>query len=48
MVSRRFADNLLESFKPMSGKSLGNITAAAITGPANGPLPASSIPATLV
>jgi hypothetical protein len=38
------AVNFLESFRISNGKSLGSITAAAQTGPAKGPRPASSMP----
>ena len=44
--SRFFAESFLESFTPSILHSCGRITAAATTGPAKGPLPTSSIPAT--
>ena len=40
------ADNFFESFNIGCLKDLGNITAAAVTGPERQPLPASSVPAT--
>jgi hypothetical protein len=39
--------NCLESLTPPAAKSAGRITAAATTGPASGPRPASSTPAIL-
>ena len=46
-ASRRFSESILESARP-SGMAFGSrITAAAITGPASGPRPASSTPATM-
>ena len=39
-----FSEIFLESSKPSIAQSIGKITAAAQTGPANGPLPASSTP----
>ena len=42
--SRSWAHNTLESARPLSGRS--RITAAATTGPASGPRPTSSTPAT--
>jgi len=44
--SRRAAGIFFESFRPSSLKSPGRMTAAATTGPASGPRPASSTPAT--
>ncbi len=44
--SRRFAVSFLESSRYPGSKSRGRITAAADTGPARGPRPASSTPAT--
>ena len=41
-----FSESFLESSTPIREKSFGRITAAVTTGPANGPLPASSIPQT--
>ena len=41
---RFFADNFFESFIYKMSQSTGSITAHATTGPASGPLPASSIP----
>lgn len=39
-------DNCFESFRPTSASQfVGKITAAVTTGPASGPLPASSTPA---
>jgi len=43
---RRFFESFLESSNKGHVKSFGRITAAAATGPARGPLPASSTPAT--
>ena len=43
--SLRFSESALESFKPGMSVSGGRITAAATTGPARGPRPASSTPA---
>jgi len=43
-ASRRSAVSFLESRKPLIGFSGSSITAAANTGPANGPRPASSTP----
>ena len=43
--SRRGADSSLESRSPAIGRAGSRITAAATTGPASGPRPASSIPA---
>ena len=40
-----FSETFLESFTPSIIESGGIITPATTTGPANGPLPASSIPA---
>ena len=45
-ASRRVAESFLESRRPAIGRSGCRITAAAMTGPANGPRPASSTPAT--
>lgn len=42
--SRFFAESFLESFSSRQTKSCGKITAAATTGPASGPRPASSMP----
>ena len=42
--SRCFSVNFLESFNNSCSKSGGNNTAAAVTGPAKHPLPASSVP----
>src|SRR5690606_33769090 len=44
--SRRSAVSFLESANPAMGFKSSKITAAATTGPANGPRPASSTPAT--
>ena len=44
-ASRCFVVNFLESFNNGWVKSCGKITAAAVTGPAKQPLPASSVPA---
>ena len=44
--SRRLADRALESSRASRGKPAGRTTAAADTGPAKGPLPASSMPQT--
>src|ERR1035437_113935 len=43
--SLSFSVSCLESFTPLIQTSLSNITAAATTGPARGPRPASSVPA---
>ena len=43
-ASRLASLSFLESFNPSTGRAGSNITAAAKTGPANGPRPASSIP----
>ena len=43
--SRFFSDIFLESFTPSIKESFGIITQPTTTGPASGPLPASSIPA---
>ena len=45
-ASRRLGDSFLESFSPSSTSPGGRITAAAYTGPASGPAPASSTPHT--
>ncbi len=45
-ASRREGDNFLESFSQACRKFTGSTTAPATTGPANGPRPASSTPAT--
>ena len=42
--SRRFSLSFLESAKPSMGLSPSRMTQAAVTGPAHGPRPASSIP----
>ena len=42
-----FADIFFESFKSGLEKFLDKITAAAVTGPARQPLPASSVPASI-
>ena len=44
--SRFLAVNFFESSRPSSAQSSGKMTAAATTGPASGPRPASSTPAT--
>ena len=44
-ASRRLAVSFLESVRPLMGCNSSNITAAATTGPAKGPRPASSTPA---
>ena len=44
--SRTEGVNCLESLIPRQQKPAGTMTAAATTGPASGPRPASSIPAT--
>ena len=44
-ASRRFAVTCLESFSPSGMRTGSRITAAAVTGPASGPRPTSSIPA---
>ncbi len=41
------SDNFLESFNPSMLLSIGKMTDAHTTGPAQGPRPASSMPATL-
>ena len=43
-ASRRFSVSFLESFRPGMSAPMGRITAAAYTGPARGPAPASSQP----
>ena len=43
-VSRRAADSFFESRRPSIGRSTSRTTAAAYTGPASGPRPASSTP----
>src|SRR5437870_4319305 len=43
--SRAMGVSFLESSIPMTSKRRGNMTAAATTGPASGPRPASSTPA---
>ena len=45
-ASRFFSVSFLESFRPGSSAPKGRITAAAYTGPARGPAPASSQPHT--
>ncbi len=45
-VSRRASGSILESASPSIGRLASRITAAATTGPASGPRPASSTPAT--
>ncbi len=42
--SRFFSESFFESFSISTGKSSGKMTAPAVTGPAKGPLPASSRP----
>ena len=42
--SRIFSDNCLESLSKVSSNSVGSKMAAAVTGPAKHPLPASSVP----
>ena len=44
--SRRRAESCLESARPLIGRCTSSTTAAATTGPASGPRPASSTPAT--
>ena len=46
IFSRRAAGTFFESVRPSRAKSAGRMTAAATTGPARGPRPASSTPAT--
>ena len=43
-ASRFFSVSFLESFRPEMSSSRGRMTAAAYTGPASGPRPASSTP----
>jgi len=45
-ASRRFSVSFLESLRPAIGRAGSRITAAAVTGPASGPRPASSMPQT--
>ena len=45
-AARRRAVSFLESFRPSGMQLTSRITAAAVTGPASGPRPTSSTPAT--